>query len=123
MARLLIEVADPLARANGAEDLPQLLLGSYVRVDIEGRALPRAALVERSLLQDGDHVWIMDDDNRLDIRPIEVAFRSLDYVLATGGIEAGERLVTSTLPSPVHGMALRLIEATQPGKGEDRQER
>jgi hypothetical protein len=52
----------------------------------------------------------MDDENRLDVRKIEIAFRGRERVLVTGGIEAGERLVVSPLPGPVPGMALRLEE-------------
>jgi multidrug efflux pump subunit AcrA (membrane-fusion protein) len=85
-----------------------MLIGSYVRVEIEGRELPSAAAIDRNLIQDGDTLWIMDDENRLDVRQVEIAFRGREQVLVTGGIEPGERLVVSPLPGPAPGMALRL---------------
>jgi len=109
MVELLVEVADPLALTNHSEGQPKLLLGSYVQVKIEGAALPRAAMIERDLIRDGDRVWIMDDQGNLDIRPVEIAFRARDHVLITGGINAEEKLVTSNLPSPVQGMTLRIM--------------
>lgn len=109
MVELLVEVADPLALTKHSEGQPKLLLGSYVQVKIEGAALPRAAMIERDLIRDGDRVWIMDDQGNLDIRPVEIAFRARDHVLITGGINAEEKLVTSNLPSPVQGMALRIM--------------
>jgi len=115
MVELLVEIADPLALAKHSEGQHKLLLGSYVRVEIEGATLPRAALIERDLIRDGDRVWIMDEQGNLDIRPVEIAFRARDHVLVTGGISAGDKLVTSNLPSPVQGMALRIMgEEDQP---------
>jgi len=111
MAKLLTEVADPLALQSTSKKLPKLLLGSYVRIEIVGKTLPHAAAIERDLVRDGDRVWIMDDQDRLDIRPVEIAFRGRDQVLVTAGIKDGERLVTSNLPSPVQGMSLQIRDA------------
>jgi RND family efflux transporter MFP subunit len=108
MARLLAEVADPLALQPETAGQPKLLLGSYVRVEIEGELLPKAVAIERDLIRDGDQLWIMDDQDRLDIRTVEIAFRGKDQVLVTGGVREGEQLITSNLPSPVQGMSLRL---------------
>lgn len=110
MAKVLIEVPDPLALQSPPGERSRLMIGSYVRVDIEGRTLPHAAAVERDLIRDGDRLWVMDDQSRLDIRQVEIVFRGQDQVLVSGGIAAGERLVTNNLPSPVQGMALRLEE-------------
>lgn len=110
MATLLAEVSDPLALQPSSAGQPKLLLGSYVRVDIEGISLPHAAAIARDLIHDADQVWLMDEQGRLDIRSVEVAFRGKDYVLVTGGLSAGEQLIISNLPSPVAGMSLRLKE-------------
>ena len=120
MAKLLAEVPDPLALQARSSNLSRLLLGSYVRVEIAGQALPRAVAIERDLVHDGNRIWIMDEQGNLDIRTIEITFRDQDQVLVTGGISAGELLVTSNLPSPVQGMSLRVREATaeSPAGGE-----
>jgi RND family efflux transporter MFP subunit len=110
MARLLVKVADPHALKPENAGAPRMLIDAYVRVEIEGRELPAAAAIEREAIRDGDTLWIMDDDGRLDVRRIEIAFRGREKVLVTGGIEDGERLVVSPLPAPAPGMALRLAE-------------
>ncbi len=119
MAKLLTEVPDPLALQPSTKLLPKLLLGSYVRVEIEGQTLPHAAVIERDLVHDGDQIWIMDDQGQLDIRPVEIAFRDRDQVLVTGGVDEGERLVISNLPSPVQGMSLQLKGTEPPGPASD----
>jgi RND family efflux transporter MFP subunit len=108
MARLLVCVPDPLALAEANRGQPSLLIGSYVRVEIEGQEIESAAAVNRSLLRDGDRVWVMNRDDRLEIRPVTVAFRSRDHVLVTGGIQASDRLVVTDLAAPVEGMPLRV---------------
>ena len=120
MAKLLAEISDPLALQNSTEVQPELLLGSYVRVEIAGARLPHAAAIERDLVQDGNQVWVMDDQGTLDIRTVDVAFRGKEKVLVTAGISEGELLITSNLPSPVQGMSLRLKDtaATMPAGAE-----
>lgn len=108
MARLLVTVEDPLALTEADRGQPALLIGSYVRVEIEGAGLESAVAVKRGLLRDGDNAWVMSRDDRLEIRPLTVAFRSRDHVLATAGLQPGDRLVTTDLPAPVEGMPLRL---------------
>ena len=121
LARLLVAVDDPLGLQAGKVNVPRLFIGSYVRVEIEGKKLAEVATVERSLLRDGDQVWLMDSENRLEIRPVTVAFRARDTVLVADGLAPGERLVVSDLSGPVAGMRLRTSDmptADEEKKGE-----
>jgi len=125
MARVLVAVPDPLASAvegGGAEDPggrpPPLLLGSYVRVDIEGVELDGVVALERRLLREGDRVWVMDAANRLRIRPVRVAYRGRERVLVSEGLAAGDRVVVTDLMDAVDGMPLR-TEPTPPASGKE----
>ncbi len=86
---------------------PVLLIGAYVRVEIEGREVGPVAVIERKLLHDGDNVWIMTPEEMLEIRPVEILYRGTDTVLVDAGLQPGERIVTSALSAAVEGMALR----------------
>ena len=108
MARLLIEVPDPLSLTPVNYRKPVLLLNSYVRVEIAGRQLDSTVALSRNLLRDNETVWIMDADDRLDIRKVEIAYRGEKEVFVATGLNPGERLVTSLLPAPVQGMPLRV---------------
>jgi len=107
MARLIVGVEDPLARLEAHAGEPRLLIGSYVEAAIAGGELPRAAVLSRRLLRDGDKVWVYAD-GRLAIRAVTIAHRDPREVLVTSGIEEGERIVTSDLSTPVQGMRLEL---------------
>lgn len=109
MARLLVEVADPLAMES--PDRPALLLGAFLRAQIEGRRIDGGFAIDRSWLHDGDTLWVMTADNRLDIRPVEVLYRGATQVYLRDGLKAGDRLVTSDLAVPARGMPLRTAES------------
>jgi hypothetical protein len=118
MARLLVAVDDPMGLNPTNAARSKLLLGSYVRVEIDGAELRSVAVVDRSLVRDGDTVWIMATDGTLDIRPVEIAFRGRDRVLVAAGLETGEHLITTDLSAPILGMPLRTpAESAPTGKG------
>jgi len=115
MARLLVRVPDPLARQDVNRGKPAILLDTSVEVSVEGRQLEQAAAIDRQYLHDGDTVWILGAEDKLEIRPVRVAFREREQVYITGGIAAGEKLITSRLPAAVEGMRLRTEnDATAP---------
>ncbi|MFQ5587350.1 MAG: efflux RND transporter periplasmic adaptor subunit, partial [Nitrospiria bacterium] len=112
MARLLVSVPDPLGLTadHGESDFPVLLMGAFVRVEIEGRSLNHVAAIRREWLRDGDTVWLMNKQNALEIRPIQIAYRGRGQVFASGGLREGERVVVTDLATPVEGMPLRTGE-------------
>ncbi|MEM7685668.1 MAG: efflux RND transporter periplasmic adaptor subunit, partial [Pseudomonadota bacterium] len=107
MVELIAEVPDPLALKEVNEGKPPLLLGSFVRVTIEGRRIDGAVSLDRALLRDNDTVWIMQTDDTLDIRTVDIAWRGADKVLVRSGLSTGERVVTTPLSTVAPGMALR----------------
>ncbi len=107
MAQVLIEIEDPL-RLKKAADVPPLLIGEYVRVEIEGRKLADVFSVPRAALRDNDTIWLFSDESTLQIRAVSPVWRDADTVVLENGMKAGDRLVVSGLPAPVEGMTLRL---------------
>ncbi|MFP4054113.1 MAG: efflux RND transporter periplasmic adaptor subunit [Phycisphaerae bacterium] len=107
MARVLVSVTDPLS-LDDANDSPPLLVGNYVRAEITGRDVESAVVLPRPLLRNGDQVWVMNDADRLEIRTVTMLYRGREDVLVSGGLEPGERVVTTDLGAPVEGMKLRL---------------
>ena len=110
MARLLARVEDPLSLKPDNRDKPAMLIGAYVRVEIEGKTVPSAVAIEREFIHNGQSVWVMDPQGDLAIRPVEIAFRGTDRVLITDGIAPGERLVVTDLTTPVEGMPLHTTD-------------
>lgn len=133
LARILVEVEDPLLRkpAEAAPDdkagddgqLPTshlpLLLGSFVKVEVEGVQVSGLAEIPRKALQENNNVYVLTDEGKLRITQVEIVWGDRDVVLVTGAIKSGDRLITSTLSTAVEGMSLRAIgDATGDAKPE-----
>jgi RND family efflux transporter MFP subunit len=118
MARILVSIEDPLGKGS---DLP-LLLGSFVHVEIAADPISDAIRVPRVALQSGRHVHVMNEQNLLEIRDVEIAWAEPDAVLVTAGVRPGERIVTSRIPTPVPNMLLRTaVRDPRPGPAEPSQ--
>ena len=111
MAQLIVSVPDPL-RLQQNSNLPPLLIGSYVRAEIEGIPIPDVVVLRREYLRDGGNVWVMNDSNVLEIRPVEIVFRSRETIYISKGLSEGDHVVSSDLPAAVEGMPLRLAGDT-----------
>jgi hypothetical protein len=54
-------------------------------------------------------VYVINEDNELEIRTVDVLSTSEHRVLVTGGVAEGDRVVTSPVPNAVDGMAVEPI--------------
>jgi RND family efflux transporter MFP subunit len=109
LTRLLVSVDDPYCLNAENRNLPQLLMGSYISAEIQGRTLNSGFPVQvPHLRENGTSVWIMDDAGKLEIRPVKIAFRGPDRVYVTEGLTENEQLVVTDIAAPVPGMPLRV---------------
>ena len=104
----IAQVDDPYGRTSGSRR-PPLSVGMFVRAEIVGRRT-RALPLPRTAIYGNDAVWVVNDSDRLEFRKLEIFRREPDRVLATGGIEEGERVCTSRLEAAVAGMRVRVFE-------------
>ncbi|WP_342349860.1 efflux RND transporter periplasmic adaptor subunit [uncultured Nitrospira sp.] len=111
MARLLVAIHDPLNLEEQHARLPRVLLGSYLRAEIQGQELARLAKVDRRWIHDQDTVWLMNTDNTLAIRQVTIAYRGQHEVFISEGLETGDRLVVTDISAPTDGMPIRLNDS------------
>ncbi len=107
MARLLVLVEDPLSRNVSQDQQLPLLLGEYVRVEIDGPRLTDVFVVPRNTLREGGRMWVKNDNNQLEIRQVEVALSRHDSLLIQSGLQDGDQVITSPLPVALSGMLLQ----------------
>jgi len=108
MARVLVEVKDPLGLNNAENKHPPLLIGEYVRMEIEGRQLKNVYRIPRTALRDNTRIWLVSNDGKLEIRTVETLWRDAQSVLLADGLQPGEQLIVSDLSKPVKGMPLQV---------------
>jgi RND family efflux transporter MFP subunit len=108
MARVVVTVDEPFSQDTGeAKLLKDLLPGMFVEVHLQGEELPDVIAVPRGALHDNDTLWIVDDENRLHIRAVDILRRERDEVLIRSGLDAGEKIVLTNLSGAAEGMLLR----------------
>ncbi len=107
LAKVLIEVKDPLALETKDENVPPLILDAIVEVRITSRPLEDVVQLARDHLRMGDTVWTMEPDGTLRIRPVEVIFRNEGHAYIRAGLPADARVVTTNLATVVNGAPLR----------------
>lgn len=106
MARLLIEIADPLGLQN---DCQPLLLGSFVEAQIEGSKLDNVYTLPRSALGKNDIVLLVDQQSRLQLQSVTVAWKGMVNVFVSDGLTPQARVVISRVAAPIKGMPLKVI--------------
>ncbi|MBC8470532.1 MAG: efflux RND transporter periplasmic adaptor subunit [Planctomycetes bacterium] len=117
MARLLVAVDDPYCLKPENRDMPQLLMGSYISAEIEGRTLKSVYPIKRSHLRDDDTLWLLNDNSQLEIRHVKIVFRDSDQVYINEGLTENEKLVMTDIAAPVEGMPLRIASAEDENEG------
>jgi RND family efflux transporter MFP subunit len=101
------EVEDPYGVAT-SDGMP-LAVGMFVSAQIEALSEQSALVMPRLALRNLDKVYVINDENRLEIRTVDVLSTSEDRVLVTSGVRTGDRVVISTLPNAVDGMEVEPI--------------
>jgi RND family efflux transporter MFP subunit len=107
MVQLLIVIDDPLnLNAKDSEIIP-LLLGTYVEVLFEGPTIENVVEIPRLSVREGNTVWVMNKEGKLEIRSIEIVSGDKHNVIIEKGIEDGDAIILSNLPVAIPGMDVK----------------
>ena len=87
---------------NSEDSLPAV--GLFVNADIEGLLVDDIVVLPRNALRSGNRVLVVDADNRLRFREVELLRLYQDDVLIEAGLAAGERVCVSPMQTPIDGM-------------------
>ncbi len=97
-----IAVVDDPYGAGADGDTP-LAVGLFVDARIEGRPYEGAFILPRSALYGADIMYVVSGDDTLEQRQVRVVASARNTVTIAGGIEGGERVVTSPLRGAGNG--------------------
>lgn len=116
MIHLIARFEDPYGRqAERSPDHIPLAVGLFVDAEIEGRIFQKVVLLPRSVLRGEDQVLVVDDENRLRFRRVDVLRAGRDEVLLRGGLAPGERVVLVPNAISIDGSrVIPVAEATPP---------
>lgn len=103
------------AQDRSTQDKDQLPppVGLFVQAEIEGLAVDNMVVLPRSALRNENQVLIVDADDRLRFRDVDVLRVYRDEVYISDGISPGERVCVSTLQTVVEGMHVQPLLVEQ----------
>ncbi len=101
------QVVDPYG-VLGQSQQNELKIGTFVNAEIQGLPVENVVVLPRYVLQADHTVFVVNDQGKLEIRPVEVLRAEAKRVYISSGIEAGTRVITTTLDAPVPGTQLTI---------------
>lgn len=112
-AGVILEIEqDYRALAPGAT--PPLVNGMFVRAEVEGQANPSWVIPERAL--HGNTIYLLDEESKLRMVPVEVLYRRDNQVVIDGDLEQGQALILNDLLPAIEGMLLKDARSQQEPK-------
>lgn len=108
MAKILVEVDDPLCQKAENKTKPPLMLGTYVQIALEGSILNDVIELPETTLHDGKTLWLLDEKNELAFADVAPIWKENGNVYLTrNALPENVTIITSNLATPMLGMALR----------------
>ena len=123
---IIVTVHDPYKQAKPGQR-PPLTRNTFVEVELRGKPQPDQLVVPANAIHEStistniatsvstgipassaqkNNVYVIDNDNRLVIRPVKIKFSQSGYTVISQGVKAGERIVISDLVPALEGMLL-----------------
>jgi RND family efflux transporter MFP subunit len=117
MVMVVAHIPDPFGLGTkktvspGKQSLTAILpIGLFVEANIEGRWLDDLIVVPAKTLFPNNRVVVIDKENRLRFRSVEVLKREREQIIIKAGLQPGECVLVSGLLHPVEGIAVTPIE-------------
>jgi RND family efflux transporter MFP subunit len=123
MVHVVARVEDPYQRSEAGSTKsnevsihprprPPLAVGLFVEAEIKGVQVERAAVFPRSALRDDGRIVIVDSEQRLRQRKVDVLRIERDHIIVGSGVQEGENVMVSVLKAVVEGMEVRTSHQT-----------
>ncbi len=108
------EVKNPYA--DGISKMP-MAVGLFVTANIHGRRMKQALVIPRAALRAANKIYVVNEKQRLEMRTIEVIYKSPQTVIIEGDVKTGESVVISPIRNPVQGMEVVTMEKANNNNG------
>ena len=112
MVHLVARVRDPygLEADTDVERSTPLAVGLFVEAEIEGQSVDRAFVLPRDALREDDRVYVVDGNDQIRFRHVDVLRTQREEVILGAGLEAGDRVCISPLEAAIDGMLVRVLD-------------
>jgi RND family efflux transporter MFP subunit len=107
----IIRVDQPeSASANNSSNIQiPLPIGLFVQANIAGKRVDDLIVLPRSVIRNNNQVLVVDSENKMYYREIEIFRLEESRVLINGGLLPGELICTSPIQAVVEGMSVQPV--------------
>jgi RND family efflux transporter MFP subunit len=109
-------VVDPYRLHNSGTSLP---IGTFVAATISASNTVEVIRVPRTAIRGSDQLLIVDPDNKIEIRSVEILRADTQFAYISSGAQAGERITVTTIDAPTNGMSVRTEESIAEAESAD----
>jgi RND family efflux transporter MFP subunit len=103
----IIRIEQPTSDLGG-ETIP-LPIGLFVEARIAGKLVEDIISLPRSAIRNNSQVLVVDAENKMYYRDVDIFRLEQDRVLISGGLVPGEKICTSPIQAVVDGMSVRPV--------------
>lgn len=105
---LIAQVDYPYKRMQ--DDRPPLEIGQFVKAEIQGKKLEAVYVLPRTAIQGNDTILLVDQDDRLQRKKIDILWETRDQLVVRNGLIPGERLCVTYVPFAANGAKVKSID-------------
>ena len=109
MVHAVAQVSNPYGRGEDP-DRPPLAVGMFVEAEIMGRKVKGVVVLPRAALRGENQVLVVDSEDRLHFRSVEVLQADRREAVVKSGLQEGERVCLTLLDTVVDGMKVQTLE-------------
>lgn len=103
-----VKQPDRSARNDWSSDIP-LPIGLYVQAEISGRQVDDIITLPRNVIRNNNQVLVVDAENKMYFREVEILRLDESNVLVSGGILPGELICISPIQAVYDGMSVQPV--------------
>jgi len=104
-----IEIQSPYDDNVSQNNMP-LAVGLYVKAEIKGRKISNAIVIPRDALRAGNNVFVINSEDRLDIRQVKVVHSTEEMAIIDSGVSSNDRVIVSSIRNPIPGMRISALD-------------
>ncbi|MCP3927158.1 MAG: efflux RND transporter periplasmic adaptor subunit [Desulfobacterales bacterium] len=81
-------------------------IGAYAKLMLPGKNFRGVTVLPKEALRQGSTVWVLNDDDTLEIREVIVKGKDIDNIVIERGLSESDRVILTHIASPLSGMSL-----------------
>lgn len=105
---IVVRIDNPYQKASPGSR-PPLIRNTFVKVTLKAPILNNQLLLPSTAIHN-NQVYILDSDNKLQIKTVEIDFVQQQIVVIRSGLTAGDKVILSPLSPAIAGMKLKPLE-------------